>query len=137
MAVLVIINLILNLNDGMEFFERTPLSYEGKDKQTVMEWFYEACKHELEMAFIKAPGLEYFETYVTIFGVFAFICIMVANLPDFCLTLCRCKKKRGESIHLTLLKDDLMKSAPFKKNPKGQINMDSLIKLHGIIFKHS
>ena len=118
----------------MEFFEKPALK---SDKPDMMSWLYDMISHELEMAFIKAPGVDYFETYVTVAAFFVLLWIIASNMRVVCDTyVCR-KKKYEENIHLTLLKDDLIKCAPFKRNPKGQIKNDSLIKLHGIIFKHS
>ena len=90
----------------------------------------------LEQAFVKSPGLDYIETYVFIMAGLTMVWIVFTNCHWAIRYYC-CTKKTEENIHLTLLKDDLIKAAPFKKNPKGEVNFESLIKLHGVAYKHA
>ena len=89
------------------------------------------------MAFIKSPGLAYFETYVYFAASIVLFYIAVTNGWWYVKYYAGYIKTSEDNVALSLLKDDLIQSAPYKRNHKGEINIKSLVKLHAIIFKHS
>lgn len=79
----------------------------------------------------------FYETYVVTFVLgFAFIwgfITVIKWIYDYCTAD---PKKKLESRFITLLKDDLMKAGPYKRDRSGIPESDSVIKLHAVIFKH-
>ena len=107
------------------------------ERPSLLEWLYEVITGQLEMAFIKSPGLAYFETYVYFAASIVLFYIAVTNGWWYVKYYAGYIKTSEDNIALSLLKDDLIQSAPYKRNHKGEINIKSLVKLHAIIFKHS
>ena len=104
----------------MEFFDAGDSTSIDADKPGMIPWFYNTITEELEQAFIKSPGLSYYETYILVMASLVMIWLFVTNLHMY-IKAYWFTEKREENIHFTLLKDDLLKCAPYKKNPKGQL----------------
>jgi len=97
---------------------------------------WQAFKKHLYMAFRSFDIANYYETYV-----FVVVISLTAlwALASFAHWLCTCRNapSKKENQALALLKDDLVKSGPYKRDRSGIPERESIIKLHAVIFKHA
>jgi len=98
---------------------------------------FDGFKQHMFMAFREFDVL-FYETYVfTVVISFAIIWALFTIIQwiyDYCNADPRLKL---QSRALTLLKDDLIKAGPYKRDRSGIPISESVIKLHAVIFKHS
>ena len=78
----------------------------------------------------------YYETYVFVLVAVCTILWILSSIIQW-LWSCRDAKGRKESRNLILLKDDLIKAGPYKRDRSGIPVNDCMIKLHAVIYKHS
>lgn len=88
-------------------------------------------KMQLFLAF-REFDINYYEVYVL---TLVLSCLAIWGLIVFFRWLFSPQKK--DNIHVKLLKDDLVKSGPYKRDAKGIPTDESLVKLHAIIHRHS
>ena len=79
--------------------------------------------------------INYYETYVFTLVIGGTIVWAVFSLIQKLLS-CR-KDSQKENRALILLKDDLMKAGPYKRDRSGMPVSDAVIKIHAVVFKHS
>ena len=91
--------------------------------------------NHLWLAFREFDIVNYYETYVFVFVIGG---TMIWALATTLQTICTWNSaKRKENQALILLRNDLSKAGPYKKDKSGVPEQQSVIKLHAVIFKHA
>ena len=72
--------------DFTDLFEKPPALEPSStgEKPSLMEWVVGIVSYQLEMAFIKTPGFQHFETYVFVIAFFVLLWIIFTNLRWYC-----------------------------------------------------
>jgi len=79
--------------------------------------------------------INFYETYVFVIVISG---TMIWAIASALQTLCTWNSsKRKENQALMLLRNDLSKAGPYKKDKSGVPEQESVIKLHAVIFKHA
>ena len=112
----------------MNFFD--PLS-PSKDEED----YFSSFRTHLWLAFREFDANHY-ETYVFSIVIFGCIIWAICSILQY-LWNCGDTKTKELNKALVLMKDDLIKAGPFKRDRSGMPEADSVIKLHAVIFKHS
>ena len=97
--------------------------------------YWEGFQTHMFLAF-REFDLNYYETYVFTIVISGTLLWAFATLLQW-LWNCRNEAGKKENQALALLKDDLIKSGPYKRDRSGMPTQESIIKLHAVIFKHA
>ena len=112
----------------MNFFD--PLS-PSKDEAD----YFSGFRMHLYIAFREFDA-NFYETYVFSAVIVGCIIWAICSVLQY-LWNCRDYKAKELNRALVLLKDDLVKSGPYKRDRSGMPESESVIKLHAVIFKHA
>ncbi len=95
---------------------------------------WDGFKTHLRLAF-REFDVNYYETYIFSVVISFTALWAIATLLQY--LFCRKKSDSKGNKALTLLKDDLHKSGPYKRDRSGMPIEESVIKMHAVIFKHA
>ena len=88
------------------------------------------------LAFREVDIPQYYETYVFVLVAVGTVLWILSSIIQWLWT-CRDAKGKQEHRNLVLLKDDLIKAGPYKRDRGGIPVNDCMVKLHAVIYKHS
>ena len=95
---------------------------------------FDGFKQHLWLAF-REFDINYYETYVFTLVIGGTIIWAIVSLLQKLFSWR--KDKSGENRALTLLRDDLQKAGPYKRDRSGMPVQDAIIKIHAVVFKHA
>ena len=81
--------------------------------------------------------ITFFETYVFTIVIAFSVLWAIFSVVQWVWKRFNSPEEKQLRKEMVLLKDDLTKSGPYKKDRAGMPQEDSIIKLHAVIFKHS
>ena len=97
--------------------------------------YWEGFKLHMWLAFREFDA-NFYETYVFTIVVGFTLLWAFSSVIQYIIH-CGNPKAKAENRALVLLKDDLHKSGPYKRDRAGMPEANSVIKLHAVIFKHA
>lgn len=99
------------------------------------ESFLEGFKLHMWIAF-REFDVNFYETYVFTIVVGCTLLWAFSSMLQYVWN-CGNPRAKAENKALVLLKDDLQKSGPYKRDRSGMPEANAVIKIHAVIFKHS